>query len=185
MPEYIRGDRIKHLGNPEWGLGQVLDDSCEGKVRVFFVWAGEKSDVETTDLIKTQGEGGGNSILDTLQSVNLIHAYHNVYVIKLGRDGINRDAMADSLFRTANPNYVPPRPCVYVGHTGRTVEERFERHLNGIQAGRGYVRRYGNGARLMYELFNHLNPRPYYMAKATEVNLAIKLRNEGYGVWQN
>lgn len=38
-----KGDRVRHPINAEWGLGEVLADSNEEKVRVFFVEAGEKT----------------------------------------------------------------------------------------------------------------------------------------------
>jgi len=33
-------------------------------------------------------------------------------------------------------------------------------------------------------LYAHLNPMPYGDAQYMEVDLAIRLRQEGYGVWQ-
>jgi hypothetical protein len=38
-----KGDRVRHLIKTEWGLGEVLADAHEEKVRVFFVGAGEKT----------------------------------------------------------------------------------------------------------------------------------------------
>ena len=40
------------------------------------------------------------------------------------------------------------------------------------------------GIRLMTELFEHLNPMPYGDAQYMEVDLGIRLRTAGYGVWQ-
>ena len=39
---FRKGDRVRHPGRPEWDLGQVLEDSASGKVRVCFAGAGEK-----------------------------------------------------------------------------------------------------------------------------------------------
>jgi hypothetical protein len=43
MSELTQGDRVRHPGVPEWGLGEVLDVPKGGEVRVFFVEAGEKT----------------------------------------------------------------------------------------------------------------------------------------------
>jgi hypothetical protein len=45
-----------------------------------------------------------------------------------------------------------------------------------------FVRRYG--LRLLPELYECFNPMPYQGARDMEVELAIGLRDEGYGVWQ-
>ncbi len=37
---FFRGDRIRYLGRPDWGPGQVLADSRDGKVLVRFETAG-------------------------------------------------------------------------------------------------------------------------------------------------
>ncbi len=40
---FKKGDRVRHPIKAEWGLGEVLTDSNEEKVRIFFVGAGEKT----------------------------------------------------------------------------------------------------------------------------------------------
>lgn len=65
--------------------------------------------------------------------------------------------------------------------TGLDPDLRFDRHKAGIQANR-YVRDYG--LRLMPELYEVFNPMPYRGAQDMEVELAIGLREAGYGVWQ-
>ena len=40
------------------------------------------------------------------------------------------------------------------------------------------------GIRLIPELYEHLNPMPYGDAQYMEVDLGIRLREAGYGVWQ-
>jgi hypothetical protein len=40
------------------------------------------------------------------------------------------------------------------------------------------------GLRLLPELYESHNPMPYEDAKYMEVDLAIRLREAGYGVWQ-
>ena len=84
-------------------------------------------------------------------------------------------------FRKANPGYVPGKPFVYVGMTGLDPDIRFDKHKAGIQANR-FVRDFG--LRLVPELYAAFNPMPYDGARDMEVELAIGLREAGYGVWQ-
>jgi hypothetical protein len=84
-------------------------------------------------------------------------------------------------FRRANPQRDILKPCVYVGMTGLTPEERFAKHKAGIRANR-YVQKYG--LRLLPRLYAYANPMPYEAAREMEVELAIALRGEGYAVWQ-
>ena len=85
-------------------------------------------------------------------------------------------------FRKANPEYLMRKPLVYVGMTGLDPDLRFDRHKAGVQANR-FVTRYG--LRLMPELYAVYNPMPYEAAREMEVELAIGLRESGYGVWQS
>jgi hypothetical protein len=103
------------------------------------------------------------------------HHYH-VYVVEL-----SNDVLFEGRFRRANPGYVTGRPCVYVGMTGLDPDLRFDKHKAGIQANR-YVRQYG--LRLRPDLYQFYNPMPYDGAREMEVELAIGLREAGYGVWQ-
>jgi hypothetical protein len=102
--------------------------------------------------------------------------HHNVYVIELDHAILNI-----ARFRNANPDRDILKPCVYVGMTGLTPEERFAKHKAGIRANR-YVQRFG--LRLLPELYAYANPMPYQAARDMEVELAIALRQEGYAVWQ-
>src|SRR3569832_1367752 len=69
----------------------------------------------------------------------------------------------------------------YVGMTGLDPDRRFDKHKAGIQANR-FVQSYG--LRLLPQLYEMYNPMPYDAARDMEVELAIGLREEGYGVWQ-
>lgn len=40
--EYKKGERVRHPKLVDWGLGQVLADSCNDSVKIFFVGVGEK-----------------------------------------------------------------------------------------------------------------------------------------------
>ena len=101
---------------------------------------------------------------------------HHVYVVLLSEQVWNEAA-----FRRANPDHDITRPCVYVGMTGLDPDLRFDRHKAGIQANR-FVLRYG--LQLLPQLYEVFNPMPYDAARDMEVELAIGLREQGYGVWQ-
>lgn len=103
------------------------------------------------------------------------HHYH-VYVVELD-DRVWNEAR----FRRANPDHRLGRPFVYVGMTGLDPDLRFDRHKAGIQANR-FVFEYG--LRLLPRLYEVYNPMPYDGACEMEVELAIALREQGYGVWQ-
>ncbi len=102
--------------------------------------------------------------------------HHNVYVVEL-----DPAVLELRRFRDANPNRDLAKPCVYVGMTGLTPEERFAKHKAGIRAN-SYVQRYG--LRLLPALYAYANPMPYQAAREMEVELAIALQEEGYAVWQ-
>lgn len=98
--------------------------------------------------------------------------HHHVYVVLL-------DPKAAKMLRPSNPNSQPGKPCVYVGMSGLTPEQRFANHKSGVKAAR-VVRRFG--IRLLPELFAHLNPMPFEAAAIMERDLAEDLRNQGYFV---
>jgi len=102
--------------------------------------------------------------------------HYHVYVIEL-----SKDVLYESKFRKCNPDYIPGKPCVYVGMTGLDPDVRFDKHKGGIQSNR-YVKQYG--LRLRPDLYEVYNPMPYNGARDMEVELGIALREAGYGVWQ-
>jgi hypothetical protein len=101
---------------------------------------------------------------------------HHVYVVELSDRVWNEPS-----FRKANPDHDIGKPCLYVGMTGLDPDLRFDRHKAGIQANR-FVFKYG--LRLVPALYAVYNPMPYEAAREMEVELAIGLREAGYGVWQ-
>ena len=103
------------------------------------------------------------------------HHYH-VYVIEL-----SVDVLHEARFKKANPGYVTGRPCVYVGMTGLDPDLRFDKHKAGIQSNR-YAQKYG--LRLLPDLYEAFNPMAYDAARDKEVEVAIDLREAGFGVWQ-
>lgn len=100
--------------------------------------------------------------------------HHHVYVIEL-----SAEAKKYPRVQKANPNSDPARPCVYVGMSGLSPEQRFENHKRGLKAS-GWVHRFG--VRLLPELYEHLNPMPYEAALQMERELADDLRAQGYAV---
>lgn len=102
--------------------------------------------------------------------------HHSVYVVLL-----SRDVIYEPKFRRCNPDYDPGKPCVYVGMTGQSPDVRLDKHKAGLKANR-YVKQYG--LRLLPELYEVYNPMPYEAALDMEIELAIHLRAQGYGVWQ-
>ena len=103
------------------------------------------------------------------------HHYY-VYVIEL-----SKDVLYEPRFKKANPGYVDGKRCVYVGMTGLNPDVRFDKHKAGVQSNR-FVQKFG--LRLLPELYEVYNPMPYDGARDMEVELAIGLREAGYGVWQ-
>jgi hypothetical protein len=101
---------------------------------------------------------------------------HHVYVVELSDRVWNEPS-----FRRANPEHRLGKPLVYVGMTGLDPDVRFDKHKARIQANR-FVRDYG--VRLLPGLYAVFNPMPYEAAREMEVELAIGLREQGYGVWQ-
>jgi hypothetical protein len=100
--------------------------------------------------------------------------HHNVYVVLLAPE-----AAALREVRAANPKRDASKPCLYVGMTGLTPEERFENHKAGIKAAR-VVQLFG--IRLVPELYEIYNPMPYDVAVAMERELAEELRAQGYTI---
>ena len=102
--------------------------------------------------------------------------HHHVYVVELSVRVWN-----EASFRRANPDYRFGKPLVYIGMTGLDPDLRFDRHKADIRANR-FVREYG--LRPLPALYEVYNPMPYEAAREMEVELAIGLREAGYGVWQ-
>ncbi|CAN5783224.1 hypothetical protein BH09PSE5_BH09PSE5_13740 [soil metagenome] len=102
--------------------------------------------------------------------------HYSVYVVELDDTVWN-----EPRFRKSNPDYQLGKPFVYVGMTGLDPDVRFDKHKAGIQSNR-YVREYG--LRLVPKLYEAYNPMPEDGARDMEVELAIGLREAGFGVWQ-
>lgn len=111
-----------------------------------------------------------------------------VYVI-----GLRPEFAKTRRARKANPDYKEGKPCVYVGYTSKTPEERYRQHITDYVNKKGHhlasrvVLKYGykrNGLRpRRYRKYNPISSQEE--AKAVEIELAEKLRRKGYCVWQN
>lgn len=126
---------------------------------------------------RCEASGQGSRLKATRLRKAMGRRYHyHVYVIEL-----SKDVLYEGRFKKSNPDYIPGKPCVYVGMTGLDPDVRFDKHKAGIQSNR-YVQEFG--LRLLPDLYRVYNPMPYDGARDMEVELAIGLREAGYGVWQ-
>lgn len=99
-----------------------------------------------------------------------------IYVIRLPSE-----VLKVKRFRDANPNYIPGKPCYYVGMTGRTPKERFEQHLAGYKSC-ALVKKHGQ--HLAKKKFEGIPMLCHADAVQMEVSHAENLRAKGYAVWQ-
>lgn len=168
-----QGRRVRCPKKPDWGLSHVLVDDGGAEVTVFFLggvrWTLDTS-IAKLDLVT--GKAAINPILGVAGRVQWKDAHHNVYVIEL-RPKIFE---MEQRFSEKNPHWLPGELCVYVGMTGLTPEERFQKHLRGEKDAR-FVHKYGQ--RLLPELYKHFNPMPYELGAVMEVELARQLREQG------
>lgn len=101
----------------------------------------------------------------------------HVYVVRL-----DTSVLEERRFARENPDHGLRKPCVYVGMTGLSPEERFANHRAGVRSGRGWVREYG--IELLPGLYSRYNPMTRSEAERIEKHLAARLRRKGYAVWQ-
>ena len=99
-----------------------------------------------------------------------------VYVI-----GLDKKVLNNKKFLERNPNYVEGKPCVYVGQSAQSPEERYAQHRGGYKANR-FARDFGRY--LQPRLFEGINPlSSREEAEAEEEALALRLQKRGYAVW--
>jgi len=103
---------------------------------------------------------------------------YSIYVVDL-----DKEVLLLKKFRDANPDYIVDYPCVYVGQTAKSPDDRFDQHKAGIKANR-YAKKYG--IRLRYKLFEEYNPiATRKEAEYKEALLGEHLRKRGFAVWWN
>ena len=168
-------------GRPEWGAGIVV--SIAGRhARVFFLEGGRRTvDLSVASLSVARPARDQVGVFSAVARTSPAdwagrRCHHRVYAVLLASD-VRRNAR----FAAKNPLMQPRKPCVYVGLTGLSPEERFENHKADYKAGRFAA----DGQRLLPELYERFNPMPWAVGTAFEPYLADSLRRAGYGVWQN
>lgn len=103
---------------------------------------------------------------------------YSVYVIELRPDVLEKKAFAGR-----NEERREDKPCLYVGQTAKTPEERFAQHLAGVRSSR-IVKEYG--VRLRPRLYANVGPLATRAeSERAEARLAEKLRRRGSAVWSN
>ena len=105
---------------------------------------------------------------------------YTVYVVELREDAWTNSRK----LRDENPRGSLSQPCVYVGYTGKTPEERFEDHRGGGRLSAPLVHRYG--VRMRPDLFGDTSAEitTTAEAEAAERAHAERLRSMGLRVWQ-
>jgi hypothetical protein len=174
---FREGDYVRHSGQPNWGIGRVLSIGEPGKVTIFFLRGGRRIFYSSSPVLEKVADPG-HPILEIAATANWSRADRNLYVVELDPKVFEKEER----FAEANSHWIPGKLCVYVGMTGITPEERFQKHKSGHKAA-WFVNRYGR--RLLPEYYQHFNPLPYELGQAMEPELARQLRADGLGVWQN
>jgi len=101
-----------------------------------------------------------------------------VYVIKL-----KRSVLRSRRFRNENGGYLENKPCVYVGSTSMTPEDRLKVHKRGGMYSSRWVWKYGKA--LFPWAYEGLPKFEFEDdAKEAESWHAEDLRSRGWGVWQ-
>ena len=75
---------------------------------------------------------------------------YSIYVIEL-----DKDVLSKKKYQGKNPDFKGERPCVYVGQTSLSPEERFKKHMSGEKSSK-IVK--NHGIRLKPRLFRSHNP---------------------------
>lgn len=172
------GDIVRHREYPQWGRGYVIRVTRRS-TDVFFQWGGRRK-VQAGEPLEAATAAGVETELFKLcaglstRSWSLGH--HSIYAVEL-----DPSVWKNRAFRERNPGGAPSG-CLYVGMTGLTPEERFERHRDGTKSGR-FVRTHG--LRLRHDLVEGVSRLPYRIAMCMEPKLAAWLRAQGFAVWQN
>ena len=104
------------------------------------------------------------------------HVYH-IYAIRLGDEVLDKGK-----FVKRNPDYRSGKPCYYIGSSTHEPAERFRKHKAGQRAST-WVRKYGLyvAAKKCFAIETADTREPAKVEHA----YAEKLRNKGFGIWQN
>ena len=78
-----KGDRVRHPLKVEWGLGQVLSETNEEFVKVFFERIGDKTiSMQHVELVKVDGEDARSIILDAINFDDTSSTRGNIFICK-------------------------------------------------------------------------------------------------------
>ena len=172
------GDIVRHAEYPQWGRGYIIRVS-KSSSDVFFQWGGKRKIPADESLEPSRASGLEAEFFArcaALSPGSWSRGHYSIYAIEL-----DRAVWKHRAFRARNPGGAVGG-CLYVGVTGLTPEERFERHRTGTQSGR-FVRTHG--LRLRLDLVEGFSRLPYPIATCMEPKLAAWLRAQGFAVWQN
>ena len=172
------GDIVRHADYPQWGCGYVIRAKKASSV-VFFRWGGKRTIDAGEPLAPARATGIEAeffSLCASLSAASWSRGHHSLYAVEL-----DPAVMKNRAFRDRNPGGAAGG-CLYIGVTGLTPEERFERHRAGTQSAR-FVREHG--VRLRLDLVEGFSRLPYRIAACMEPKLAAWLRAQGFAVWQN
>ncbi len=101
-----------------------------------------------------------------------------VYVLRLQ----NRVWEKSKDFRDANPDYEPGKPVVYVGSTGKSIDERIADHLAGGMTSNRFVKRYFK-RKMTTEYADLPVCSDRQTVEVLEAATAKELRARRWGVW--
>jgi predicted GIY-YIG superfamily endonuclease len=173
-----RAGIVRHADYRQWGLGYVIR-AKKSSTDVFFQWGGKRK-LPIGEPLEPADTRGVEAELFTLCAAHSTQSWsrghHSVYAIEL-----DSAVWKNRAFRERNPGGAASG-CLYIGITGLTPEQRFERHRAGEQSGR-FVR--DHGLRLRLDLVEGFSRLPYRIAASMEPKLAAWLRAQGFAVWQN
>ena len=101
-------------------------------------------------------------------TLNSLQTEHQVYAFRL-----SEDVWTNKKFKKGNPNYKKGKPLIYVGLTGKNINERFEEHTN------PNCPTYKKGAKIMKKY----GVKDFFKADSRDVlnNEEIKITNLTYG----
>jgi hypothetical protein len=69
MASYKKGERVRHPGMEQWGLGEVLEDSRNDMVSIFFVGHGKTLiSVSDLELVRVPMSEAADPLLDNLKA---------------------------------------------------------------------------------------------------------------------
>lgn len=172
------GDIVRHADYPQWGRGYVIRANRKAS-DVFFRWGGKRKIAAGEPLTISPAPGleaDFFSLCAAYPAASWSRGRHSVYAIEL-----DRAVWRNRAFRDRNPGGASGG-CLYIGVTGLTPEERFERHRQGTQSARLV---HAHGVRLRLDLVEGFSRLPYRIAADMEPRLAAWLRAQGFAVWQN